>query len=323
MGLSLDKEFAEMIAPAWHILNKPKPKIHDVQGRRLAMASFTEAGTPDPIPEGTAQEILSVPAEDGFGIPLWRVSRKPGTEPMHTKPGPAVLYMHGGGFVALGVETFARKLHALVLASGVTIYAVNYRLAPEHPYPTPLEDCWTSLQYIRDHAATLGVDVARIAVMGDSAGGNLAAGVTLLGRHRGITPPIASQFLIYPMLDDRNKEKMEVGVVTLWDQDDNATGWTAYLGAKAGGDEVPVYAAPGRLTDAAGLPRLTLYVGQLDLFVKENVRYALLFLEAGIETELRVLPGLLHGFDELAKDLAASKECFALQVKFMERLLEN
>ncbi|KAM3528013.1 hypothetical protein MY4038_006073 [Beauveria bassiana] len=108
---------------------------------------------------------------------------------MHTKPGPAVLYMHGGGFVALGVETFARKLHALVLASGVTIYAVDYRLAPEHPYPTPLEDCWTSLQYIRDHAATLGVDVARIAVMGDSAGGNLAAGVTLLGRQRGITPP--------------------------------------------------------------------------------------------------------------------------------------
>ncbi|KAM3511428.1 hypothetical protein MY11210_004920 [Beauveria gryllotalpidicola] len=323
MGLCLDNEFAAMIAPVRHILSKPKPEIHDVQGRRLAMASLTEAGTPAPLPEGTAQEILSVPAEDSFGIPLWRVFRKPGAEPTDNRPGPAVLYMHGGGFVALGVEAFARKLHALVLASGVTMYAVDYRLAPEHPYPTPLQDCWTALEYIRDHAATLGVDVARIGVMGDSAGGSLAAGVTLLGRHRGITPPIASQFLIYPMLDDRNEEKMEHGVATLWDQDDNATGWTAYLGAKAGGDEVPVYAAPGRLTDAAGLPPLTLYVGQLDLFVKENVRYASLFLEAGIETELHVLPGLLHGFDELAKDLAASRDCFALQVKFMKRLSED
>ncbi|KAM3447827.1 hypothetical protein MY3296_008347 [Beauveria thailandica] len=323
MGLSLDKEFADMIAPAWHMLNKPKPQIHDVQGRRLAMASFTDAGTPEPLPDGTAQEILSVPAEDGFGIPLWRVYRKPNAGPAGNRPGPAVLYMHGGGFVALGVETYARKLHALVLASGVTVYAVDYRLAPEHPYPTPLEDCWTALRYIRDQAATLGVDAARIGVMGDSAGGNLAAGVTLLARHRAMTPPIARQFLIYPMLDDRNREGMEDGVATLWDENDNATGWTAYLGAQAGGDEVPVYAAPARLADAAGLPPLTLYVGQLDLFAKENVRYASLFLEAGIETELRVLPGLLHGFDELAKDLAASKDCFALQVKFMKRLLSE
>ncbi|OAA34052.1 esterase/lipase [Cordyceps fumosorosea ARSEF 2679] len=324
MGLTLDAEFASAIAPIRaSFANLPKAAIHDVQARRHNLAVLADNGLPPPIPAGVKQDMLSVTAKDGYNIPLWQIARKFDTSPVEKNPKPAVLYMHGGGFIALDVESSARELYALVLASGVTIYAVDYRLAPEHQYPTPLEDCWACLQYIHDNAAALCVDLACIAVMGDSAGGNLAAGVTLLARDRGLMPPIARQILVYPMLDDRNKETMNPGALLLWNEEDNLTGWTAYLGAHVGGDKVPIYAAPGRLTDATGLPPLYLYVGQLDLFAKENVHYVSLFIEAGIDAELHLIPGLPHGFNGLAKDHAATKDLFDHRVKYLKSLAHN
>ncbi|OAA78568.1 esterase/lipase [Akanthomyces lecanii RCEF 1005] len=326
MVLSLDTELAAAVAPFLSSLsNMPKPAVHDIQTRRQNLAVFTNHATspPPPIPDGVEQKILSVTAQDGHVIPLWRIARKPDTVPTQNTPGPAVLFMHGGGFIALSVAPFAEELRALALASGVAIYAVDYRLAPEHPYPTPLDDCWAALRHIHDNAGALGVDAARIGVMGDSAGGNLAAGVALLARDRRLAPPLARQILAYPMLDDRNDEAVAPETLTLWNEEDNVTGWTAYLGAEAGGDRVPVYAAPGRLTDAAGLPPLYIYVGQLDLFAKENVRYVSLFLEAGVEVELHLVPGLPHGFNGLAAEHSATKELFEHKVRGMKKLAQD
>jgi acetyl esterase/lipase len=132
----------------------------------------------------------------------------------------------------------------------VRYFAVEYRLAPEHPFPTPLEDCYAALTWVNSHAVQLGVDPTRVAIMGDSAGGGLAAGVALLARDRGLQPPLAKQILINAMLDDRNQSRFEhlQGLAT-WDPDDNLTGWAAYLGRVEAGKpdaDVSIYGAPSR-----------------------------------------------------------------------------
>lgn len=301
MSLHLDKEFAAAIAPfAGAMANMPKPALHDVEARRQILASFASASPPE-IPAEIDHEILSIAAADGYEISVWRFRNK-----SSTKPGPAVLHIHGGGFISLSPVMNAAQLCQYALETGVQIFSVDYRLAPEHPYPTPLEDCWDALSWINKNADSLGVDVSRVGVMGESAGGGLAAGLTLLARDRGLSPPLRRQILGYPMLDDRNADDDAVAF-TLWNKDDNITGWTAYLGNKIGGDDVQIYAAPSRATDVANLPPLYLDVGQLDIFVKENADYVRKFIEAGIEVEFHAYPGLPHGFDGVAPEHPVTK----------------
>src|SRR6185295_11303821 len=198
------------------------------------------------------------PVGDGATLPLgWY--RTPSAQ-----PGSAVLYLHGGGMIFglehLG-ELYDLAVRDYVARSGVPMLVVDYRIAPEHPHPTPVEDCYAALRWLADNATTLGVDPARIAVMGDSAGGGLAAGVCLLARDRG-GPPVAQQLLIYPMLDDRAQmPDPQLLPFLTWTYDDNVTGWTALLGDGAGTDTVPPYAAPARARDLAGLPDTYLDVG--------------------------------------------------------------
>ena len=151
------------------------------------------------------------------------------------QPGSAVLYLHGGGMI-FGLEHLGRlydlAVRDYVATSGVPMLMVDYRIAPEHPHPTPVEDCYAALRWLADNATTLGVDPARIGVMGDSAGGGLAAGVCLLARDRG-GPPVAQQLLIYPMLDDRaHSPDPQLLPFLTWTYDDNVTGWAALLGDK-------------------------------------------------------------------------------------------
>jgi hypothetical protein len=174
------------------------------------------------------------------------------------------------------VDLYAPVVGNYVSASGVPMLAVEYRRAPEHPHPTSVEDSYTGLQSLADHSAELGVDPARIAVMGDSAGGGIAAGVALLARDRG-GPALARQILVYPMLDDRTAVKAPDPSTTpflVWSNDDNITGWGALLGERVGGADVPVYAAPARVADPAGLPPTYIEVGTLDLFRDEDIEYA-------------------------------------------------
>jgi acetyl esterase/lipase len=188
-----------------------------------------------------------------------------------------------------------------VAASGVPMLVVDYRTAPEHPHPTPVEDCYCALGWLADQAVTLGFDPARLAVMGDSAGGGLAAGVCLLARHRG-GPAVAQQLLIYPMLDDRpSAPQPELLRFLTWTYDDNLTGWGALLGEQAGGDDVSPYAAPARAHDLSGLPDTYLDVGDLDIFRNEDIAYARRLSDAGVPTEFHLHPGCPHIFDTVAR----------------------
>jgi acetyl esterase/lipase len=176
--------------------------------------------------------------------------------------------------------------------------AVEYRLAPETPYPGPLEDSYAGLRWVHANAGNLGIDTSRLGIGGASAGGGLAAGLALLARDRGEVP-LAFQLLIYPMIDDRiTSVSSSWEGVPIWTPASNRTGWAAYLGPLAGGD-VPIYAAASRAEDLRGLPPAMIPVGALDGFLDEDVDYAMRLTHAGVPTELRVYPGGPHGFDGL------------------------
>jgi acetyl esterase/lipase len=201
----------------------------------------------------------------------------------------------------------------------LAVLTPDYRLAPEHPDPAPVEDCYATVRWAAAHAREIGIDPARIAVMGASAGGGLAAGVTLLARDRG-GPAIARQLLIYPMLDDRTRTAdPEMAHALLWSVDDNVTGWNALLG-EADADDVSVYAAPARANDLSGLPPAYIDVGGLDLFRDEDVDYATRLQRCGVPVELHVVPGVPHAFDILAPESSAGRQVTESRLRFLSGL---
>jgi acetyl esterase/lipase len=212
---------------------------------------------------------------------------------------PAVLHFHGGGFVAGFPEMARATLGAFAGELGAVVVSVDYRLAPEHPFPCALEDGYSVLGWLHANTETLGVDSARIAVSGDSAGGGLSAGLALLARDRG-EHAIAFQHLVFPGLDDRTalRTQFPPGVGRwIWTIDSHRYAWTSLLGHAPGvRDDVSPYAAPSRASDLRGLPPACIQVGALDLFVDENVEYALRLRAHGVPCELHVYPGAPHSF---------------------------
>jgi acetyl esterase/lipase len=202
----------------------------------------------------------------------------------------------------------------------VPILAVDYRLAPEFPDPVPVEDCYAALQWLADNASSLGVDPARIGVMGDSAGGGLAAGLALLAHDRG-GPAIARQILIYPMLDDRTTTPdPNIVPFAVWTYDDNVTGWGAYLGEAAGTDAASVYAVPARRQDLSGLPPAYIDVGVLDVFRDEDAAYATALARAGVSVEFHLYPGAPHGFEAIAPASDIGSRALADRARWMTLL---
>jgi acetyl esterase/lipase len=221
----------------------------------------------------------------------------PGHDPSAASP--AAVYLHGGGMIMGTVAQYDRWVAAYAADSGVPLLAVDYRRAPEHPHPAPVEDAYAGLAWLAGHARELGVDPARIALMGDSGGGGLAAAAALLARDRGL--PVARQVLIYPMLDDRTTTPDPALVPWAgWSYDDNFTGWHALLGDLIGRPDVPAYAAPARAADLSGLPPTYIEVGELDIFRDEAIEYARRIALTGTSVELHVHPGCPHGFDRIA-----------------------
>jgi triacylglycerol lipase len=220
---------------------------------------------------------------------------------------PAILHMHGGGFV-MGSPAARRLAHCkLAVAAQCCIVSVDYRLAPETRFPGALEDCYAALRWLRRQAADLGIDPERIGVMGESAGGGLAAALALLARDRG-EHPIACQHLLYPMLDDRTGTRTDPHPFAgefIWTRANNAYGWSALLGVPPGDEGVSPYAAPARAEDLRGLPPAFIAVGALDLFVDEDVEYARRLTRHGVAVELHVYPGCFHCFDLAAGTRAA------------------
>ena len=209
------------------------------------------------------------------------------------QPGPALLYIHGGGYVIGNAALGDRFCRAATRRFGVVAASVEYRLAPEHPFPVPLEDCYTALSWL---AAQPEVNPDRIAIVGESAGGGLAAALALLARDRGEVRPIF-QLLSYPMLDDRSSAdtSFDPARLRVWSAGSNRFGWSAYLGGAADG-AVPPLAAPARYDDLAGLPPAWIGVGTHDLFHAEDLAYAGRLRAAGVACELYEVDGAYHGF---------------------------
>lgn len=229
-------------------------------------------------------------------------------------PGPALLWIHGGGYVIGNAaqddglcQRFSREL-------GITVGSVDYRLAPEHPYPAALEDCYAALLRL---AELPEVDATRIAIGGASAGGGLAAALALLARDRGEVRPVL-QVLSYPMLDDRSAALPANRDYRLWSPSANAFGWASYLG-----DADPAVAVPARRDDLAGLAPAWLGVGSLDLFHDEDVAYARRLQEAGVPCALEVVDGAFHGFDLLTPKTGVSQAYFASQCERLRAALRT
>ncbi|MDX5566795.1 alpha/beta hydrolase [Streptomyces sp. ID05-04B] len=242
--------------------------------------------------------------------------------PAPDRPRPVVYHVHGGGMVLgnnrAGVDVALDWARALDLV----VVSVEYRLAPEHPHPAPVEDVYAGLLWTAEHAKELGADPDRIVIAGTSAGGGLTAALALLLRDRGGPRPIG-QLLMCPMLDDRNDtvSSHQMAGLGVWDRTANDTGWTALLGAARGGPDVSPYAAPARAEDLSGLPPAFLDVGSAETFRDEVVGYASRIWQAGGIAELHVWPGGFHGFDGFAPQATLSKSARAAHLDWLRRLL--
>ncbi|MEV8136618.1 alpha/beta hydrolase fold domain-containing protein [Microbacterium aurantiacum] len=209
-----------------------------------------------------------------------------------------------------------------VMELDAVVVSLEYRLAPENPDPAPVDDCYAGLVWTAAHAEELGIDPARLVIGGASAGGGLAAGVTLKARDLG-GPTLAGQLLIYPMIDDRNEtvSSRQVDGFGVWDRGSNDTGWDALLGDRRKTDAVSIYAAPARATDVANLPPAFIDVASAEVFRDEDVAYAARIWEQGGIAELHVWPGGFHGFDAMAPQAALSLRARAARLDWLRRLL--
>ncbi|GAA3922146.1 alpha/beta hydrolase [Actinoplanes auranticolor] len=233
-------------------------------------------------------------------------------------PLPGVVYLHGGGMIAGDERSDLPGVLDWVEQAGVVLVSVDYRLAPEHPYPAAVEDCHAALAWTVAHAEELGID-GRVVLAGTSAGGGLAAGTALLHRDRG-GAELAGLLLRCPMLDDRNVDA-PVRPYDTWSSVSNLTGWTAVLGAARGGPDVSPYAAPARATDLSGLPPTFIDVGTADIFLDEDVAFAQRIWAAGGRADLHVWAGGYHAFDHLVMDAQISREARASRVGWLQRIL--
>ena len=320
MPVSIDPEFVAALEPLLPGLGDPVSfPVGDVLSRRGEIDRRWALGTETwPAVDNVLHHIFTAKSsDDGFEIPIHHYVKK--GVPLSKS---AVFYTHGGGHFCLNVPLYHKILETYVAQSGVQFFAVEYRFAPEHPFPTPIEDCYAGLLWVNQCASEFGVNPAKIATMGDSAGGGLAAGVAIVARDRKLSPPLAKQIIIGGMLDDRNISRWEaLTPFATWTPDDNLTGWQTYVGRdKANKDGVSPYAAPSRVESVEGLAPLYVDVPGLDIFRDENLAYAARFLAANINAEVHLLPSLPHSFEAFAPEIRAARVAMANRVRAIQSL---
>jgi acetyl esterase/lipase len=296
MSYRFDPELVEIIGML------PVSTITDIAAARTQFDTMIEPLNASVDTTGLIVDEAEAPGPEGAPPVPVRVYRPEGGG----GPRPGLLTIHGGGFVLGNIAMEHGSAVQIARALDAVVVAVEYRLAPEHPFPAGVEDCYAALVWFAAHAAELGVDPARIAVGGQSAGGGLSAGVALLARDRG-GPPLCFQFLGIPELDDRlDTVSMRTFVDTpMWSRPNAELSWQYYLGDAHGG-EVSPYAAPARATDLSGLPPAYVTTMEYDPLRDEGITYALRLLQAGVSVELHSFPGTFHG-SALVRTAAVSR----------------
>jgi acetyl esterase/lipase len=302
-----------------------EPVIHDPELEPLLALAPSFMLSTESLPEMRAQRASAVvpplsdavtrtdhvvrPASADGTVPalVVRVHRPTASSIETDSALPCIFSMHGGGYVIGTYEMEDARFDRLCAELSCVAVSVEYRLAPETPFPGPLDDCYDGLAWTFTHAAELGVNPERIGIGGISAGGGLAAGLALLARDRG-EHAVAFQLLECPMIDDRQvtSSSSRDGLV-LWTKESNTFGWRSYLGELYGRDDISHYAAPARALDLRGLPPGFVIVGGADGFRDEDIDYALRLNQAGVPTELHVLPGAPHGVQLFASSGVARR----------------
>lgn len=322
MPKTLDPEYLKALEPYLPVLkDAPNPPIGDWSSRRPATNGLFDLIMPNwPVMTDVQQEPHTVKSKDGnYDIPLFHFTKK-GAQ--GSSPGTVMLYFHGGGFYAGSVAQYRKVCELYVSQSGIPMIAADYRLAPEFPFPTPVDDAYTVLEYVSKNADLFKIDPSRIVIFGDSAGGGLVAGLAIKARDQGLSPPVAKQMIIGGMLDDRRTAKKDeaLAATATWRYEDNVTGWGVYLGSadKIGSNDVSEYASPSRVSDARGLPSLYLEVPDMDIFREENIEYANRLSAANVETELHVWKGVPHSYELFAPRISLSKMAFQLRARAVQ-----
>jgi acetyl esterase/lipase len=220
---------------------------------------------------------------------------------------PCLYWIHGGGYVLGSPEQDDLRFDRWCQKFNLVGVVVQYRLAPENPYPAGVEDCYAGLKWVKEHGSELGVDTSRMGIGGPSGGGGLAAALALVVRDRSEFD-VDYQLLIYPMIDDTCTSVTANWDVPVWGPGSNEFGWTSYLGELYGTDKIPGHAAPSRETNLAGLPPTFIMVGTLDAFADEDIDYAKRLNHAGVPVELHVYPGAPHGFEGFAPESPVARQ---------------
>ncbi|WUI04459.1 alpha/beta hydrolase [Spirillospora sp. NBC_00431] len=273
----------------------PYVGLSDPLKARASMRALVKA-LDEPVPDVKADvRDRTIPGPPGGPDVPVRIYRPRGT----TRPAPVLVYFHGGGFVTGDLENEHGRCLTFAGEDGIAVVSVDYRLAPEHPFPAGFADCYTATVWAHEHAAEFGGDPERVAVGGGSAGGALAAAVALRARESG-GPPLVFQMLLYPVLDDR-MDTPSMRAYTrppLFNRGDVEHMWRHYLGGRAGSRAgVPAYAAPARASDLRGLPPAYLLIAEFDPLRDEDFAFAHRLILAGVPTEVHHVPGACHGFD--------------------------
>ncbi|MFT7597870.1 MAG: acetyl esterase/lipase [Acidimicrobiales bacterium] len=271
-----------------------------------------------PLSDAVTRTDTVVPGPEGGPDVRLRVHRPVGADDNL----PCLFWMHGGGYVLGAPEQDDLRFDRWCQRFNIVGVAVQYRLAPEDPYPAGLEDSYTGLKWLKQHGAELGVDTNRIGIGGPSGGGGLAAALGLVVRDRGEFD-INYQLLIYPMIDDTRSTVSANWDVPVWTKESNQYGWSAYLGELFDTDDVPTHAAPTRETNLAGLPPTYIMVGGLDGFADEDIDYATRLNHAGVPVELHVYPGAAHGFEGFAPQAAVSRRARNDINNWLGRMIEG
>lgn len=307
----------ELRGPARQMLELHIPPI---TAETLASARLRAATYQLPVLPEVAIAERRIPAVGTLpGVTVFVINSDP------TRRRPAILHLHGGGFILGAAKHELRPLQELAMALDCVIVTVDYRLAPETTWVGSTEDAYAGLSWLYAHAAQLGVDRSRIAVMGESAGGGHAALLAIKARDRAEIP-LVLQVLVYPMLDDRTgiTEAVPPHIATVgWSISENHFGWHSFLGREPGRRDVPADAVPARCQNLAGLAPAWIGVGGVDLFAAEDIAYARHLSLANVPTELLVLPGAFHGFDRVAPESTLARRFAKAKLNALRRAFGN